>query len=141
MDNRSSSAQFDNPAAVPTTTTNDDNIAAFPGALYAQNLGGLAILHARSAASSAPETRYAEKVSAPQAATSDADVQVIRFGDDRSTTAAAKGADASADCDADVISDYIGHYGWWQFFWTFLLALFQVPSTFQIFAFVFQVGG
>lgn len=43
------------------------------------------------------------------------------------------------DCDSDVISAYIGHYGWWQFYWTFLLGLFQCPSTFHIFVFVFQV--
>lgn len=43
------------------------------------------------------------------------------------------------DSDSDVISNYIGHYGRWQFFWTFLLAMFQLPTTFEIFAFVFQV--
>lgn len=43
------------------------------------------------------------------------------------------------DCDSDIISNYIGHYGKWQFYWTFVLCLFQLPSTFQIFAFVFQV--
>lgn len=43
------------------------------------------------------------------------------------------------DSDSDVISNYIGHYGRWQFFWTFLLALFQFPTTFEIFALVFQV--
>lgn len=43
------------------------------------------------------------------------------------------------NCDSDIISNYIGHYGKWQFYWTFVLCLFQLPSTFQIFAFVFQV--
>lgn len=63
---------------------------------------------------------------------SDNDVPVIKFSDDN--------IDENADCDSDVISKYIGHYGWWQFFWTFLLGLCQCPSTFQIYAFVFQVS-
>lgn len=61
----------------------------------------------------------------------DGDVPVIKFSDDN--------FDENADCDSDVISNYIGHYGWWQFFWTVLLGLCQCPSTFQIYAFVFQV--
>lgn len=44
------------------------------------------------------------------------------------------------DSDSDVISKLIGHYGLWQFFWTFLLCLFQFPCTFQIFSLVFQVS-
>ncbi|XP_055609045.1 organic cation transporter protein [Uranotaenia lowii] len=44
------------------------------------------------------------------------------------------------DEDSDIISEYIGHYGLWQFFWTFLLCLFQIPSTFHIFALVFQAA-
>lgn len=44
------------------------------------------------------------------------------------------------DNDSDVISKLIGHYGVWQFFWTFLLCLFQFPCTFHIFALVFQVS-
>ena len=44
------------------------------------------------------------------------------------------------DCDHDIISDYIGHYGRWQFLWTFLLCLFQIPTTFHIFCLVFQVS-
>lgn len=40
----------------------------------------------------------------------------------------------------DIITDYIGDYGLWQFFWTFLLCLFQLPCTFHIFALVFQVS-
>ncbi len=65
----------------------------------------------------------------------DGDVPVIKFSgdnfDDNSD---------SSDGDSDVISKYIGHYGWWQFFWTILLGLCQCPSTFQIYAFVFQVN-
>lgn len=44
------------------------------------------------------------------------------------------------DVDVDIISDYMGHYGWYQFFWTFLLCLFQFPTTFHIFCLVFQVS-
>ncbi|KAJ6636443.1 Organic cation transporter protein [Pseudolycoriella hygida] len=59
------------------------------------------------------------------------DVPVIKFSGDRDEK-------LDENCDSDVISKYIGHYGWWQFFWTFLLVLCQCPSTFQIYAFVFQ---
>lgn len=45
----------------------------------------------------------------------------------------------SADEDSDIITEYIGHYGLWQFYWTFLLCLFQIPTTFHIFCLVFQV--
>lgn len=48
--------------------------------------------------------------------------------------------DLSKDVDSDIISNNIGHFGLWQFIWTFLLSLFQVPTTFHIFAFVFQVS-
>uniref|UniRef100_A0A182PAB4 Uncharacterized protein n=1 Tax=Anopheles epiroticus TaxID=199890 RepID=A0A182PAB4_9DIPT len=44
------------------------------------------------------------------------------------------------DEDSDIISEYIGHYGRWQFGWTFLLCLFQIPTTFHIFCLVFQVS-
>uniref|UniRef100_A0A182KHD1 Uncharacterized protein n=1 Tax=Anopheles christyi TaxID=43041 RepID=A0A182KHD1_9DIPT len=40
------------------------------------------------------------------------------------------------DEDSDIISEYIGHYGRWQFGWTFLLCLFQIPTTFHIFCLV-----
>jgi hypothetical protein len=43
------------------------------------------------------------------------------------------------DDNSDVISDLIGHYGLYQFMWTILLCLFQVPTTFHIFCTVFQV--
>lgn len=66
---------------------------------------------------------------------SDGNVQVIKFNGDKFDENA-----NDVDCDSDVISKYIGHYGWWQFFWTFLLGLCQCPSTFQIYAFVFQVN-
>lgn len=65
---------------------------------------------------------------------SDGDVPVIKFSDGNCDE------NSNADCDSDVISKYIGHYGWWQFFWTVLLGLCQCPSTFQIYAFVFQVS-
>lgn len=72
------------------------------------------------------------------------DVQVVRFSDVGSC--ALNGGRTNAEknvhdgYDSDVISDYIGHYGVWQFFWTLLLCLFQIPSTFQIFIFVFSVS-
>lgn len=65
----------------------------------------------------------------------DDNVQVIKFCNSSDVQQISK----DEDSDSDIISDYIGHYGWWQFFWTFLLGLFQCPSTFHIFAFVFQV--
>lgn len=40
----------------------------------------------------------------------------------------------------DVISDILGHFGWWQFIWTLTLSLFQFPSTFHLFSFVFEVS-
>lgn len=46
----------------------------------------------------------------------------------------------SDDADSDIISNYIGHYGKWNFIWTFILSLFQITPTFQMFAFVFQVS-
>lgn len=61
------------------------------------------------------------------------DVPVIKFNNDESF-------DEGTNGDSDVISEYIGHYGWWQFFWSILLGLCQCPSTFQIYAFVFQVS-
>lgn len=64
----------------------------------------------------------------------DGEVPVIKFSDGNFDE------NSNEDCDSDVISKYIGHYGWWQFFWTFLLCLCQCPSTFQIYAFVFQVS-
>uniref|UniRef100_A0A182F7G0 Uncharacterized protein n=1 Tax=Anopheles albimanus TaxID=7167 RepID=A0A182F7G0_ANOAL len=54
-------------------------------------------------------------------------------------TGSALGGNAN-DEDTDIISEYIGHYGWWQFGWTFVLCLFQIPTTFHIFCLVFQVG-
>uniref|UniRef100_A0A2M4CH71 Putative organic cation transporter n=1 Tax=Anopheles darlingi TaxID=43151 RepID=A0A2M4CH71_ANODA len=44
------------------------------------------------------------------------------------------------DEDTDIISEYIGHYGLWQFGWTFVLCLFQIPTTFHIFCLVFQAA-
>lgn len=69
------------------------------------------------------------------AAHNDDNVQVITFSGDGEQQPA-----EDDDSDSDVISAYIGHYGWWQFYWTFLLGLFQCPSTFHIFVFVFQVS-
>lgn len=42
--------------------------------------------------------------------------------------------------DGDCISDLIGHKGLWQLTWSFILIIFQVPSAFHIFSFVFQVS-
>ncbi|XP_055695061.1 organic cation transporter protein [Lutzomyia longipalpis] len=42
------------------------------------------------------------------------------------------------DSNSDVISDLTGHFGKWQLMWTFLLSLFQLPSTFHLFSFVFE---
>ncbi|XP_055547162.1 organic cation transporter protein-like [Wyeomyia smithii] len=58
-------------------------------------------------------------------------------GDDRSDNGSNVTA---ADDDSDIISEYIGHYGRWQFGWTFLLCLFQIPVTFHIFCLVFQAA-
>ncbi|KAH8360253.1 hypothetical protein KR093_011476 [Drosophila rubida] len=46
--------------------------------------------------------------------------------------------DLSQDVDSDVISNFLGHYSKWSFWWTFLLCLFQLPTTFHLFMFVFQ---
>lgn len=131
-------------AAVPIATDTDASSAThqtgdtLPRALYARNMNVSRILHARDLA----ETTVAASKTNPSASDRSAAahaVHVIRFSD-AGKTEAAKSSAAEDDEDADIISDYIGHYGWWQFFWTFLLALFQVPCTFQIFAFVFQVS-
>ncbi|KAH8399150.1 hypothetical protein KR215_003002 [Drosophila sulfurigaster] len=47
--------------------------------------------------------------------------------------------DLSQDVDSDVLSIFLGHYRKWSFLWTFLLCLFQIPTTFHLFMFVFQV--
>ncbi|XP_053967589.1 organic cation/carnitine transporter 2 isoform X1 [Anastrepha ludens] len=46
--------------------------------------------------------------------------------------------DLSQDVDSDVISNFVGHHGRWQFIWTFLLTLFQIPPTFHLFVYTFQ---
>lgn len=48
--------------------------------------------------------------------------------------------DLSQDVDSDVLSNFLGHYRKWSFLWTFLLCLFQIPTTFHIFIFTFQVS-
>lgn len=48
--------------------------------------------------------------------------------------------DLSQDVDSDVLSNYLGHYRKWSFLWTFLLCLLQIPTTFHIFIFTFQVS-
>lgn len=48
--------------------------------------------------------------------------------------------DLSQDEDSDVISNFIGHHGKWQLIWTFLLTLFQIPPTFHLFVYTFQVS-
>lgn len=40
----------------------------------------------------------------------------------------------------DVISELIGHIGWWQVVWVTFLIMFQIPSAFHIFSFMFQVS-
>ncbi|KAH8295295.1 hypothetical protein KR018_009695 [Drosophila ironensis] len=47
--------------------------------------------------------------------------------------------DLSQDVDSDVISNFLGHYTRWSFLWTLLLCLFQLPTTFHLFMFVFQL--
>lgn len=39
----------------------------------------------------------------------------------------------------DCISELIGHIGWWQVAWVTFLIMFQIPSAFHIFSFMFQV--
>ncbi|XP_036673558.3 organic cation transporter protein isoform X1 [Drosophila suzukii] len=48
--------------------------------------------------------------------------------------------DLSQDADSDVISNFLGHYTRWSFLWTLLLCLFQLPTTFHLFMFVFQIA-
>ncbi|XP_023178575.2 organic cation transporter protein [Drosophila hydei] len=48
--------------------------------------------------------------------------------------------DLSQDIDSDVLSNFLGHYRKWSFVWTFLLCLFQLPTTFHLFMFVFQTA-
>lgn len=43
------------------------------------------------------------------------------------------------DDTGDCISELIGHIGLWQLVWVIFLILFQVPSAFHIFSFIFQV--
>uniref|UniRef100_A0A182NFM8 Uncharacterized protein n=1 Tax=Anopheles dirus TaxID=7168 RepID=A0A182NFM8_9DIPT len=60
--------------------------------------------------------------------------------DDKSDNGSNLSGVTANDEDSDIISEYIGHYGRWQFGWTFLLCLFQIPTTFHIFCLVFQVS-
>lgn len=46
------------------------------------------------------------------------------------------GIDDTGDC----ISELIGHIGLWQVVWVIFLVMFQVPSAFHIFSFMFQVS-
>lgn len=46
----------------------------------------------------------------------------------------------SLDNTGDCISELIGHIGLWQVVWVIFLILFQVPSAFHIFSFMFQVS-
>lgn len=43
------------------------------------------------------------------------------------------------DDTGDCISELIGHIGLWQVIWVIFLVMFQVPSAFHIFSFMFQV--
>lgn len=47
----------------------------------------------------------------------------------------------SLDDTGDCISELIGHIGLWQIVWVSFLIMFQVPSAFHIFSFMFQVIG
>ncbi|CRK97339.1 CLUMA_CG010731, isoform A [Clunio marinus] len=42
--------------------------------------------------------------------------------------------------ESDIISEYIGHIGPWQLLWAIIMCLFQFPTTFHIFALVFQAA-
>lgn len=44
------------------------------------------------------------------------------------------------DDTGDCISELIGHIGTWQVVWVIFLIMFQVPSAFHIFSFMFQVS-
>lgn len=44
------------------------------------------------------------------------------------------------DDTGDCISELIGHIGLWQVVWVIFLIMFQVPSAFHIFSFMFQVS-
>lgn len=46
----------------------------------------------------------------------------------------------SLDDTGDCISELIGHIGLWQLVWVIFLIMFQVPSAFHIFSFMFQVN-
>lgn len=48
--------------------------------------------------------------------------------------------DLSQDENSDVISNFLGHYTRWSFLWTLLLCLLQLPNTFHLYMFVFQVS-
>lgn len=127
---------------------------SFPRALYTQNVTS-AIIDARTNGSWANKPIVTNNgslnttgVVGPKIIDKDVkicendDVQVIRFSDSVSGNrkSASDKKSVHDGYDTDVISGYIGHYGRWQFFWTFLLSLFQIPSTFEIFVFVFQVS-
>lgn len=45
----------------------------------------------------------------------------------------------SLDDTGDCISELIGHIGLWQVVWVIFLIMFQIPSAFHIFSFMFQV--
>ncbi|XP_059619763.1 organic cation transporter protein-like isoform X1 [Phlebotomus argentipes] len=45
---------------------------------------------------------------------------------------------AQEDNNSDIVSELTGHIGKWQLMWAFFLSLFQFPSTFHLFAFVFE---
>uniref|UniRef100_A0AAG5CT33 Major facilitator superfamily (MFS) profile domain-containing protein n=1 Tax=Anopheles atroparvus TaxID=41427 RepID=A0AAG5CT33_ANOAO len=72
-------------------------------------------------------------------ATGDHPDRTVPAFDDKSDNSSNLGG-AASDEDSDIISEYIGHYGWWQFGWTFVLCLFQIPTTFHIFCLVFQAA-
>lgn len=122
-------------------------LASLPNALYAHNLTSAVGVDSRRTfggdwASRSIIADSDRKVNDK----GDSDVQIIRFSDpgrnDPNGRLHHQKAKKSVHdgYDSDVISEYIGHYGVWQFVWTFLLCLFQIPCTFEIFVFVFQVS-
>lgn len=123
--------------------------ASLPNALYAQNVAAACDIDSRRTfggdwASRTAIVSLGDKSDKVKDTIGENDVQIIRFSDpgrinDPNGNRQKTSKSVHDGYDSDVISGYIGHYGKWQFFWTFLICLFQLPCTFEIFIFVFQV--
>lgn len=120
---------------------------SLPNALYSNNVHGIDSRRTFGSDWAIREKVAHSKPSSVVQDKSDSDVQIIRFSDPATISDHQHHGDGQKSrksvhdgYDSDVISGYIGHYGRWQFFWTFLLCLFQIPCTFEIFVFVFQVS-